>query len=54
MIAQARAESVAAAAPAVRALIRADREVAFQHVIRAMDLLKQGGVTRTAFGVAPP
>jgi biopolymer transport protein ExbD len=39
--------------PELRALIRADTAVPHGRVIRAIDLLKQGGVERIAFAVAP-
>lgn len=39
--------------PEVRAIIRADGSVPHSRVIRAVDLLKEAGVTRIAFGVAP-
>ena len=50
LVARARA---AAAAPEARALLRADLRVPFEHVIRAMNLLKQGGVPRFLFSVRP-
>ncbi|MBI5536348.1 MAG: biopolymer transporter ExbD [Deltaproteobacteria bacterium] len=40
-------------APEVRAVIRADASVTYGRVIRVMDLLKQGGISRIAFAVAP-
>jgi biopolymer transport protein ExbD len=39
--------------PDTRAVIRADGRVAHGRVIRVLDLLKQAGVTKIAFGVAP-
>ena len=39
--------------PELRAIIRADGAVQHSRVIRAVDLLKEAGVTRIAFGVAP-
>ncbi|MFO0755360.1 MAG: biopolymer transporter ExbD [Byssovorax sp.] len=39
--------------PELRAVIRADTSVQHGRVIRALDLLKQAGVSRIAFGVAP-
>jgi biopolymer transport protein ExbD len=47
------AKAARAKDPEVRALIRADGSVPHARVIRAVDLLKEAGVTRTAFGVAP-
>lgn len=37
----------------LRAIIRADTSVQHGRVIRVLDLLKQAGVTKIAFGVAP-
>ncbi len=37
----------------VRAVIRADSTVQHGRVIRVLDLLKQGGITKVAFGVTP-
>jgi biopolymer transport protein ExbD len=37
--------------PDVRAVIRADRSASWGAVIRVMDLLKQGNITKIAFGV---
>lgn len=37
----------------LRAVIRADQSVQHGRVIRALDLLKQAGVTKIAFGVSP-
>ncbi len=39
--------------PELRAVIRADTTVQHGRVIRVMDLLKQAGVTKIAFGVTP-
>ena len=39
--------------PELRAVIRADTSVQHGRVIRALDLLKQAGVAKIAFGVAP-
>lgn len=39
--------------PELRAVIRADTSVQHGRVIRVLDLLKQGGVSKIAFGVAP-
>jgi biopolymer transport protein ExbD len=39
--------------PDLRAVIRADTTVQHGRVIRVLDLLKTGGITRIAFGVAP-
>lgn len=39
--------------PELRAVIRADTTVQHGRVIRALDLLKQAGVTKIAFGVSP-
>lgn len=40
--------------PELRAVIRADASVAYARVIGVMDLLKQVGVSKIAFGVVPP
>lgn len=40
--------------PNARAVIRADRSVPWGRVAHAMDLLKQAGIARLAFGVAAP
>jgi biopolymer transport protein ExbD len=42
-----------ASAPELRAVIRADTTVQHGRVIRIIDLLKQAGVARIAFGVSP-
>ena len=39
--------------PELRAVIRADTTVQHGRVIKVLDLLKTGGVTKIAFGVAP-
>ena len=39
--------------PDLRAVIRADTTVQHGRVIRVLDLLKQGGVSKIAFGVSP-
>jgi biopolymer transport protein ExbD len=39
--------------PELRAVIRADTTVQHGRVIRILDLLKQGGVSKIAFGVTP-
>lgn len=39
--------------PDVRAVIRADHRVRHGRVVRVLDLLKQAGVTKIAFGVNP-
>jgi len=39
--------------PELRAVIRADGTVPHSRVIRALDLLKQAGVSKIAFGVTP-
>jgi len=39
--------------PELRAVIRADTTVQHGRVIRALDLLKQAGVSKIAFGVVP-
>jgi biopolymer transport protein ExbD len=39
--------------PELRAVIRADTAVPHGRVIRALDLLKQAGVSKIAFGVSP-
>lgn len=38
--------------PDLRAVIQADQAVAYGKVIHVLDVLKQGGVTKIAFGVA--
>jgi biopolymer transport protein ExbD len=39
--------------PDVRAVIQADANVSHGAVVRTMDLLKQGGIGKIAFGVSP-
>lgn len=39
--------------PELRAIIRADTTVQHGRVIRVLDLLKQGGISKIAFGVSP-
>ncbi len=39
--------------PELRAVIKADAQVPHGRVIRVMDLLKQAGVVKVAFGVSP-
>ncbi len=39
--------------PDLRAVIRADTSVQHGRVIKVLDLLKTGGITKIAFGVAP-
>ena len=39
--------------PDLRAVIRADTTVQHGRVITVLDLLKTGGITKIAFGVAP-
>ncbi len=39
--------------PEVRAVIQADGAVPHRRVVRVMDLLKQGGIGKIAFGVEP-
>jgi biopolymer transport protein ExbD len=39
--------------PDLRAVIHADTSVSHGRVVRVMDLLKQGGVSKIAFGVTP-
>jgi biopolymer transport protein ExbD len=39
--------------PEIRAIIRADTTVQHGRVIRSLDLLKQAGVSKIAFGVTP-
>jgi biopolymer transport protein ExbD len=37
----------------IRAVIRADKKVEHGRVVRVLDILKQAGISRLAFGVAP-
>jgi biopolymer transport protein ExbD len=46
-----RARTGVRANPELRAVILADKDVPFGRVVQVMDLLKQGGVDRIAFGV---
>jgi biopolymer transport protein ExbD len=46
------ARAARAADPQVRAILRADGAVPHARVIRAIDLLREAGVTHVAFGVA--
>jgi biopolymer transport protein ExbD len=39
--------------PDLRAVIHADQTAAYGRVVRLMDLLKQGGIGKIAFGVTP-
>ncbi|MGC3996704.1 MAG: biopolymer transporter ExbD [Anaeromyxobacter sp.] len=48
-----RARQALAAAPELRAVIQADGSVAHARVMAALDLLRQAGVARIAFAVAP-
>src|SRR5512142_2929194 len=45
------AERARAASPDLRAVIHADAAVSHGRVVRMMDLLKQGGIGKIAFGV---
>jgi biopolymer transport protein ExbD len=47
------AREAQARSPELRAVIRADSSVTYGRVIRVMDLLKQAGISRIAFGVSP-
>lgn len=47
----ARAREVVARIPDVRAVVRADAQVVHGRVIHALDLLKQAGISKIAFGV---
>jgi len=49
----ARAREAQAKNPELRAVIRADTTVQHGRVIRVLDLLKQAGVAKIAFGVTP-
>jgi biopolymer transport protein ExbD len=40
--------------PDVRAAVKADQALAYGKVIHVLDLLKQGGIAKIAFAVAPP
>lgn len=52
----ARAREAVAKSPDLRAVIRADGSVTHGRVVRVLDLLKQAGITKIAFGVSttPP
>ena len=39
--------------PDLRAVIHADTAISHGRVVRVMDLLKQGGIGKIAFGVTP-
>ncbi len=39
--------------PDLRAVIHADQTVSYGRIVRVMDLLKQGGIGKIAFGVTP-
>jgi biopolymer transport protein ExbD len=47
------ARKARASNPDLRAVIRADTELSHGRVVRVMDLLKQGGIAKIAFGVEP-
>jgi biopolymer transport protein ExbD len=47
------ARAAKAADPEAKAILRVDGAVPHARVIRAIDLLKQGGITHVAFSVAP-
>jgi biopolymer transport protein ExbD len=49
----AKAKQARAANPELRAVIRADAALSHGRVVRVMDLLKQGGISKIAFGVDP-
>lgn len=48
-----RAREAAARDPEIRAVINADGGVPHRRVIHTLDLLKQSGITRVAFGALP-
>ena len=48
-----KARSARASHPELRAVIQADEAVPHGRVVRGMDLLKQGGIGKIAFGVTP-
>jgi biopolymer transport protein ExbD len=50
---KAAAREALARSPELRAVIRADSSVTYGRVIRVMDLIKQAGITKIAFGVSP-
>ena len=47
------ARSARASNADLRAVIHADKSVSYGNVVRVMDLLKQGGIGKIAFGVIP-
>jgi biopolymer transport protein TolR len=47
----ARAKGALAKSPELRAVVQADGAVAHRRVMRALDVLRQAGLTRVAFGV---
>ena len=47
------AREALASDPAMRAVIQADAEARWGDVVRAIDLLKQGGIAKLAFAVSP-
>lgn len=47
------ARQARASKPELRAVIRADAALSHGRVVRVMDLLKQGGIAKIAFGVDP-
>jgi biopolymer transport protein ExbD len=47
------ARRAARKSPDLRAVIRADRSVAYRQIIAVMDALRRGGISRLAFAVAP-
>jgi biopolymer transport protein ExbD len=47
------ARAAKAESPDLRAVIQADTSVAHGKVVKVMDLLKQGGIGKIAFGVSP-
>jgi biopolymer transport protein ExbD len=48
------ARAAAARDPELRAVINADGDVPHRRVIHTLDLLKQSGIARVAFGTLPP
>lgn len=48
-----KAKAARASHPELRAVIQADEAVPHGRVVRVMDLLKQGGIGKIAFGVTP-
>jgi biopolymer transport protein ExbD len=49
----ARAKAALAAHPELRAVVQADGSVEHRRVMHALDVLRQAGLSRVAFGVAP-